>query len=151
VASPPHLHVGAAALVEREGCLLLLQRTFEPFAGHWNLPAGYVEPGESPEQAARREALEETGLVVDVIAVDGVYFFADDPRGNGILIAYRCRSAGSDPMPGREATASAWFLPSELPKPLAGGGHDRAVLEWKRRAALGEVEASARPRPGRRP
>ena len=58
------LKVGAAALIERAGKLLLLRRAHNPGQGAWNLPAGYVEVDEDPARAAEREALEETGLQV---------------------------------------------------------------------------------------
>ena len=56
------LKVGAGALIERNGELLLLQRTTAPFQHCWNLPAGYAEADESPVQTVVREVREETGL-----------------------------------------------------------------------------------------
>ena len=126
------LKVGAAALVERDGRLLLLERTQEPFAGHWNLPAGYVEVDESPAQAAVREGYEETGLRLEAVAVEDVCFFDDDPRGNGILIVYRCRVVGGELGAGQEAARAAYFAPGDVPERLAGGGHNQAIRGWQR-------------------
>jgi 8-oxo-dGTP diphosphatase len=57
--------VGVSPLVLRDGKLLMiLQR--RPYGVHWEAPSGYYEPGESLEEAAAREALEETGIEVDV-------------------------------------------------------------------------------------
>lgn len=46
--------------------ILLIKRLNNPYAGHWALPGGFIDPGEKPEQAAKRELEEETGLVTDV-------------------------------------------------------------------------------------
>ncbi|HPL29850.1 MAG TPA: NUDIX domain-containing protein, partial [Anaerolineae bacterium] len=125
------LKVGAGVLIERDGCLLLLRRAHPPFAGRWNLPAGYVEANESPRQAAVREAHEETGIEVEIVGLADVYYFADDPRGNGILIVYRGRAVGGALAPTAEARNPTYFPPSRLPSELSGGGHDQAILAWK--------------------
>lgn len=126
------LKVGAGALIERAGQLLLLRRAHEPFCGCWNLPAGYVEVDEAPADAVLREVREETGLEVEVDGLTGVHFFGDDPRGNGILIVYRCREAGGRLAATAEGATPTWFAPAEVPPDLAGGGHDQAVRAWRK-------------------
>ena len=61
--------VAAAVLIEQDGCILLVRRASEPFRGLWTLPAGFVNGGEDPAEAAARECLEETGLSVNVTHV----------------------------------------------------------------------------------
>jgi ADP-ribose pyrophosphatase YjhB (NUDIX family) len=56
---------GAGGIVERDG-LLLMVRQHRPYGVHWELPSGYVEAGESFEQATAREVLEETAIEVEV-------------------------------------------------------------------------------------
>ena len=129
------LKVGAGALIEREGKLLLLRRAIDPFRGCWNLPAGYVEVDEHPAQAAIRETREETGLLVGANDLVEVYFLDDDPRGNGLIIVYRCHVIGGDLEAGDESLAAGWFAPHALPQELAGGGHDRTVRAWARQAS----------------
>jgi 8-oxo-dGTP diphosphatase len=58
-----------AVIRDDEGRLLMVQRGHEPARGTWSLPGGRVESGETLEQAAAREVLEETGLVVCVGAL----------------------------------------------------------------------------------
>jgi 8-oxo-dGTP diphosphatase len=60
-----------AVVQDAAGRLLLIQRGHDPHRGRWTLPGGWVEPGETPEQAVVREIKEETGLDVHVGAVAG--------------------------------------------------------------------------------
>jgi len=73
---------GVSGLVVRDGRVLLVRRGKEPYRDHWSLPGGGVEPGETLQDAVRREVLEETGLEVEVGEVVGraggvVAFFVD--------------------------------------------------------------------------
>jgi ADP-ribose pyrophosphatase YjhB (NUDIX family) len=124
------LKVGAAAIIERDGQILLLRRSEEPFKGSWGLPAGFVRWNESPEVAAIRETEEECGLTVQVRSLLGVYYFEDDPRGNGILIVYRCQNDDGTPWPRGEASEVAYFSRERLPRDLAGSGQDVAIRAW---------------------
>jgi len=137
------LKVGAGVLVERDGALLLVQRgpACGAFVGAWNLPAGYCEADEPPTVTAAREAFEETGLRVRTGQLVEAYFFDDDPRGNGLLLVYEAEVVSGSPMasvwpPERkgEVAAAAFFPPDGLPEPLCGGGHDKAIEAWRRRA-----------------
>jgi len=125
------LKVGAGALIERDGCLLLIRRTHEPFRQQWNVPAGYVEIDEDPAHAVIREVHEETGLQVKIDGLVNVYFFDDDPRGNGILIAYQCSIVGGELTESAEGTSPTFFAQDQIPRELAGGGHRQAILAWQ--------------------
>jgi 8-oxo-dGTP diphosphatase len=128
--------VGAAALVVVEDALLLAQRGpgAGAFPGTWNLPAGYCQADEPPPVTAARETAEETGLQIKVGALVGVYYFDDDPRGNGLLLVYEADVAGGElRCDGWEAIAVEFFPPERLPAPLCGGGHDRAIEAWRAR------------------
>ncbi|RLI39304.1 NUDIX hydrolase, partial [Candidatus Bathyarchaeota archaeon] len=76
-------------LIRADGSLVLVRRGREPFKGMWALPGGFIEYGERAEEAAVREAEEETGLKVRVEGLVGVYSRPDrDPRWHVISIAY---------------------------------------------------------------
>jgi len=82
-------------LVRPDGSIVLVKRAKEPFKGYWALPGGFVRYGERVEDAARREAREETGLEVAIEGLVGVYSEPDrDPRGHVISIAFLAREVG---------------------------------------------------------
>lgn len=130
------LKVGAGALLEQDGALLLVQRGPEcAFPGTWNLPAGYCEADEPPATAVAREVAEETGLLIQPGQLEGIYFFDDDPRGSGLLLVYQVGIVGGGlGADGRESVAAGFFPPDRLPGPLCGGGHDQAIRAWQVRA-----------------
>ncbi len=117
-------------LIERAGHVLLVQRRFEPGRGLWCLPAGFEDADESPEQAARREAQEETGLHATLDGLLGVYHYTDDPRGAGILLIYRAHVAtDAEPIAGDDALTTAFFAPDALP-PISHHTHRAALDDW---------------------
>lgn len=110
--------VAAAVLVIQDGFVLLVRRANEPFRGLWTLPAGFINGGEDPAQAAERECLEETGLSVRVTRVYDIVPGREHPRGADFVIVYRAEVLGGELKPDDDADAVEWFDGSRLP-PLA--------------------------------
>lgn len=110
--------VAAAVLVEQEGRVLLVRRVNEPFRGLWTLPAGFINGGEDPAEAAARECLEETGLVVQVRRVLDIISGKEHPRGADFVIVYQASIIGGEIKPDDDADAVEWFGRESLP-PLA--------------------------------
>ncbi len=82
--------VAAAVLVERNDCILLVERANEPHRGLWTLPAGFVNAGEDPAQAAARECLEETGLTVAITGIIDIVSGREHARGSDFdLLSWR--------------------------------------------------------------
>ncbi len=82
-------------IIRSHGGVVLVRRKNEPFRGEWAIPGGFVEYGETVEEAAAREALEETGIVVRLERLLGVYSAPDrDPRGHTVSVCFLARKAG---------------------------------------------------------
>lgn len=110
--------VAAAVLVEQGSRVLLVQRANEPFRGLWTLPAGFVNGGEDPAEAATRECWEETGLTVRVTRVHDVIAGREHERGADFIIVYIAEVTGGTMAPADDAEAVEWFERADLP-PLA--------------------------------
>ncbi len=122
--------VGAGVLLTDEDRVLLVQRRDDPYQDQWQLPAGFVEYGESPDATAVREALEEVGLYVRLTGLAGAYFVGDDPRTAGILLVYGAEVSGGELRAGDDAKAAAFFAPSALPR-IAFQAHREALRDWE--------------------
>jgi ADP-ribose pyrophosphatase YjhB (NUDIX family) len=107
--------VAAAVLVERDGQVLLVRRVNEPFRGLWTLPAGFVNGGEDPAEAAERECLEETGLHVRVTRVFDIVAGKEHSRGADFVIVYHAEVIGGELNPADDADAVEWFPRNALP------------------------------------
>lgn len=90
-----------AALVRDESGLILFQRRADD--GRWSLPAGSVDPGETPAQAVVREVYEETGLRVEAVSIAGVFggpryqmLYANGDVVEYTVIVYECRVLGGE-------------------------------------------------------
>ena len=80
-----------------DGKIVLVERGVEPFRGKWAIPGGGVEIGETVENAARREAKEETGLDIKLKKIVGIYSDPDrDPRGHTVSIVYLAEPVGGE-------------------------------------------------------
>ncbi|HET8586999.1 MAG TPA: NUDIX domain-containing protein [Candidatus Limnocylindria bacterium] len=123
----------AGALVERigpdgEAEVLLLRRAVEPGLGGWDLPAGYLDPGESAEQGALRETREESGLQVELLRLVGVY---SSPQANAVSSIYLARAVDARAKVRTDAESSehVWIPRS-------------AVREWLPRMAFASMAAA---------
>ena len=108
--------VAAAVLLEKDGRVLLVRRVNEPFRGLWTLPAGFVNGGEDPAEAAARECLEETGLNVRVTRVLDIISGREHPRGADFIIIYLAEVIDGELKPDDDADAVEWFGRGDLPQ-----------------------------------
>lgn len=76
-------------IIKRQTGIVLIKRKNDPYKGHYALPGGFVDVGETVEHAAIREAKEETGLDIEIVKLVGIYSDrARDPRGHAVSICY---------------------------------------------------------------
>jgi ADP-ribose pyrophosphatase YjhB (NUDIX family) len=132
----PDPKVAAAALIVRDERVLLVRRDNEPQRGLWTLPAGFVDAGEDPAQAAERECLEETGLRAQVTGLFDVIYGQEHPRGAHILIVYLARVQPGRLEPGDDVDRAGYFPLGELP-PLAFDTTRRVLTKLTEQAAGG--------------
>jgi len=98
--------------------LLLIQRNHEPFEGFWALPGGFMDMGETLEQAAERELKEETGLQNISLEQLKAYSALDrDPRHRTVSVAFvGFLSEGQLIEAGDDARKAQWFSVRSLPE-----------------------------------
>ena len=130
---------GVDVIIVRDERVLLARRAFEPDRGLWELPGGFIELGEHPADAARREAIEELGIRVQLTQFVGfaILRYNDDIVEAGLYEA----TTADDPVAGDgEVSEFNWFDFDELPPAaeMARGHRDRldGWLHWRR----GEVD-----------
>jgi 8-oxo-dGTP diphosphatase len=96
-------------LVDAKGRVLLIRRGHPPFKGKYALPGGFVDIGESVEDACRRELLEETGVKAGRLRLIGVYSDPKrDPRGHTCTVAFLARVGRATARAGDDAAAAEW-------------------------------------------
>ena len=107
--------------------IVLIERHNEPLG--WAIPGGFVDYGESVEVAAKREALEETGLQVELIEQFLVYSDPKrDPRKHTLSIVFLATATG-EPSSGDDAKALSTFEMWDLPKNLCFD-HDKILHDY---------------------
>ena len=104
------------ALIIFEGELVLIKRGNPPYKGRFALPGGFVEVGETVEDATVREAKEETGLDIEIIKLLGVYSEPSrDPRGHTVSVCFLAKGMGKLKA-GSDAKDIGLFGLSEIPE-----------------------------------
>ena len=116
---PTAPQVGVGAVVFHDGAVLLVQRRNPPCADEWAIPGGKVRLGETLQQAAEREILEETGIQIK--AGDPVFAFdlIENDDSGGVRWHYAIIDLQADYISGEiragdDAIAAAWFKPEDL-------------------------------------
>jgi len=116
---PEHPIVGIAAVVLRDGQVLLVQRGREPAKGLWGLPGGMLELGETLAEGVRREVLEECGIEIEVGPLVGV-FEPMQRDGDGrlryhyVVLDYLARYVGGELRAADDADDAQWVALEKL-------------------------------------
>ena len=128
----------AGAMILREGRLLLVKRGVEPFRGWWDIPGGFLQPGEHPAEGAAREVLEETGLRVAIGDLVGTYVDVyGEERRYTLNMYYMAGVVDGEPRAGDDAVAIEWFSLGVLPEKVAFANCRQAIADLRRRLRSG--------------
>jgi len=106
----------ALAIVIKDKQLLLIKRGIAPRKGSWASPSGFIETGETAEEACLRELKEETGVSGQIVKLAGVARVEDkEIYGDMLIVMYVVKVDEGEPMPGDEVEAVRFFDMAELP------------------------------------
>ena len=118
-------------MLDAEGRVLLVRHSYGK--ERWSLPGGEVDPGESPAEAAVREAREEAGIEVELDHLIGVYFLRSKKNGLRFMFAARITAGEPTAADADEIAEVGWFEPEAAaasrrlrPCPTASGTRSRA-------------------------
>ena len=111
--------IGVGAVIVEGARVLLVRRATEPLKGEWSVPGGMLELGEKLHEGVRREALEETGLVIEPGEVLDVFdsIFTDEQgrtRYHYVLIDFLCRRVSGEAQAGSDVSEVRWVGEAEL-------------------------------------
>jgi ADP-ribose pyrophosphatase YjhB (NUDIX family) len=107
--------------------IILMRRGFEPRRGHWSLPSGFVDLGETVEAAAAREVMEELDLRVEITGLVGVY---SRPEDRTVVVVYAAAAKGI-PSTSEEALEVKAFAPIDIPwQDLAFWSEEHALRDY---------------------
>lgn len=117
------------AIIEFPGNrIVLVKRRFEPMG--WALPGGFLDEGETLEEACRREVREETGLAIDELRQMHTYSDPQrDPRHHTVTTVFVARASGTL-VAGDDAAEAAFFSLEALPRPLCFD-HDLVIRDYR--------------------
>ena len=102
----------ACTIAETSKGIVLQRRNKEPKKGHWVLPGGFVDRGETLEEAAKREFFEETGLHSKINCLLGTYSY---PGEANIIIVYKSDITGGTIRACHESMSIDEFKKNEIP------------------------------------
>lgn len=112
-----------------DGQIVLIQRKNPPFQDMYALPGGFVEVGETVENAVIREIEEETGLKTKIKRLVGVYSDPDrDPRGHTVSAVFELEVKGGELKGGDDASSAKIFKFDKMP--VLAFDHDKIIRDY---------------------
>ena len=117
-------------IFDEEYNFILIERGNDPYKGQWALPGGFVEYGESVEDAAIREAKEETHIDVELIELVNVYSKPErDPRGHTVTVAYTAKGNMEDMQADDDASQIGIFCENDIGKLEIAFDHEEIIKD----------------------
>ena len=130
----PDPKVAVIALVLHEDKVLLIQRAVDPAKGKWSLPGGYMDAGEMPREALKRELLEEVGLSANIGELIEIFPMVNEEGDRiGIVLAFQVEPSDSPEIPfvADDAQDAGWFSAIQIPAELAFESTESLLQNWK--------------------
>jgi 8-oxo-dGTP diphosphatase len=117
-------------IFNEDGRIILIKRKNNPYKNFWAIPGGFVEYGETVENAAIRECKEETNIDVKLIDICGVYSDPTrDPRGHTVTIAYIGKGKINNMKASSDASEIGIFSYNDVIKMDLAFDHDKILKE----------------------
>lgn len=142
----------AGVLIEHDGKILLQRRSFEPWNGHWDIPGGFCDGNEHPEDAAIREVQEELGIDVKLSGLLGMWMdtygtaeYADAILNIYFLAHWDQATPPKVRLDPSEASEWQWFGAEEVPKDIGFPNHQPAVVATWAQVAQGHRQLGPMP------
>jgi ADP-ribose pyrophosphatase YjhB (NUDIX family) len=139
--------VAVVALVTQGDSVLLIRRGVPPAQGQWALPGGFMDAGESPEEALAREVQEEAGIVVQVGALLAIHPLMVDEENRGVVLAFAVNAADqcleTTLIAGDDVTDARWFRYDALPAKLAFASTQALLAQWAARRTMQALPQAA--------
>ncbi len=128
--------VAAGAIVTHKGKVLLGKKVDSddhPMSGQWHFPGGHIEEGEDPEESAKREVKEETGLEGEIFQLVEVNSSSQVDQGpdNLVRVLYHMEADSDEAEPREDLQEIKWVEPSEVEEEV--GGIDKGYMESSER------------------
>jgi len=120
----------AGALVIKDGRVLLGRRAIEPARGQWDIPGGFLQPWEHPQDGAVREVLEETGLHVQPSAICTIVVDTYADESYTLNVYYLVEVVAGEEQAADDLAELGWFAPDELPGSYAFAHCEQVLSAW---------------------
>ncbi len=125
-------------ILERDSNVLMVRRKNDPFKDHLSLPGGFVNEGETVEDAMKREAMEETSLEVHPIDILGVYSDPTrDPRKHIVTTVFVGIIVGGTIRAGDDAASTEWIKLANLERQQIAFDHTQILRDYQHWKASG--------------
>ncbi len=119
-------------IIEKYNCIVLIERGNEPYKGKLAIPGGFVEYGETVENAAVREAKEETSLDVRLKYILGVYSDPKrDPRGHALSVVFIADPVGGKLQAKSDAAKTEWYHIGKVEIGNLAFDHAKMIADYK--------------------
>lgn len=119
-------------IILEDNKVVLIKRLNNPYKDYWAIPGGFVEYGEKVEDAAVREAKEETGLDIELIKLVGVYSDPNrNPRGHTVTIAFLSKIVGGTLKSDSDAKDAKFIEINELKNMKLAFDHNEIIKDSK--------------------